>query len=230
VYFPFLKREIPLKIKGETYFDIISPYGFGGPIILDATDEKAAYEKFSEAFSDYCKQEKIVSEFVRFHPFMNDELLKWYKGEVIHAGRQIIRDLHLPDQQELSKSTRRDNRRAIKLGLTAEFDETGERLEEFLSLYYGTMERNEAGDYYYFDREFFEQVHEKLSGRFVYVHVMYEGKSISTGLLLFDDTFSYAFLGGTDSDYFKLHANLFLEVESIRWLKEKGLRYYLLGG
>src|SRR5699024_10026459 len=27
VYFPFLKREIPLKIKGETYFDIISPYG-----------------------------------------------------------------------------------------------------------------------------------------------------------------------------------------------------------
>lgn len=29
----FIKREIPITISGEKYYDIITPYGYGGPII-----------------------------------------------------------------------------------------------------------------------------------------------------------------------------------------------------
>lgn len=230
VRFSYLKREIPHLIDGETYYDIISPYGFGGPIIVEAKDKQAAYEDFQKAFDKHCQKEKIISEFVRFHVFKNDDLLEWYKGEVVHVGPQIVRDLSIPVEEDMSKGALRDHRRCIKHGLTAEFDETGKCLEEYLAVYYGTMDRNEADDYYYFDKSFFEKVIETLPGRFTFILVRMNEKVISVGLLLYGDAFSYAFLGGTDSDYYSYQPTTFLEIESIRWLKEKGNRYYLLGG
>lgn len=36
----FIKREIPIKINGETYYDLVTPYGYGGPLIIKYSNEK----------------------------------------------------------------------------------------------------------------------------------------------------------------------------------------------
>ena len=42
----FIKREIPLLPDGERYFDAVTPYGYGGPQVVEALDR----EKLLEAY------------------------------------------------------------------------------------------------------------------------------------------------------------------------------------
>src|SRR5690554_736175 len=63
----FIKREIPIKIKGDNYFDIVTPYGYGGPIIMECEEGKREklLSAFNDSFKKYCKENNIVSEFIR---------------------------------------------------------------------------------------------------------------------------------------------------------------------
>lgn len=51
----FIKREIPIKIDNNKYYDIVTPYGYGGPIIeyISGSKEKLL-EDYEEEFSKYC--------------------------------------------------------------------------------------------------------------------------------------------------------------------------------
>src|SRR5699024_5053008 len=72
----FIKRKIPFKINGQNYYDLVTPYGYGGPIIqgCNKCDEAELIFLFEERFKQYCLKHNIVSEFVRFHPiFGNSE-------------------------------------------------------------------------------------------------------------------------------------------------------------
>src|SRR5690606_4634354 len=68
----FIKREIPLSVNGEIYFDLVSPYGYGGPIITEYKlgCKSELLKGFENDFKKYCSDNKIVSEFVRFHPII----------------------------------------------------------------------------------------------------------------------------------------------------------------
>lgn len=65
----FIKRKIPIEIDNSIYYDIITPYGYGGPIITECTGSKEELlQEYEEKFSQYCKENNVVSKFVRFHP------------------------------------------------------------------------------------------------------------------------------------------------------------------
>src|SRR5699024_251270 len=63
----FIKREIPTLINDELYYDIVTPYGYGGPIIVDATNISEIVTEFELAFKKYCLENNIVSELIRFN-------------------------------------------------------------------------------------------------------------------------------------------------------------------
>ena len=46
----FILREISTKIDGETYFDIVTPYGYGGPVVTECSDIKKLMESFIEFY------------------------------------------------------------------------------------------------------------------------------------------------------------------------------------
>lgn len=52
------------KIECNKYFDYSTPYGYGGPIV-----EGPGYEDYNSAFVNYCNDNNIVCEFVRFGLF-----------------------------------------------------------------------------------------------------------------------------------------------------------------
>ena len=94
-----MKRDIAAepffvdKINSNMYFDFISPYGYGGWLIEGDGD---IAELFS-AYETWCMEHNIVSEFVRFHPILNnaETLEKFY--EVLRLGKTIAMDLSSPE-------------------------------------------------------------------------------------------------------------------------------------
>lgn len=230
IQYRYLKRPIPYLISDEQYYDIITPYGYGGPnIVVDKGAEKLVYE-FQKAFAQHCKEQKIVSEFIRFHLLKNKEFVNGFYGEAVCSGMNIIKDLCTPVLQDCSKSVKRSMKKARQQGLTVVYDTSGERLNDFLTIYSSTMDRNGAENYYYFDESFFKRLNREMKGHYVYVHVLLDNKVIASGLTIYGTTYSYGFLGGTLRDYFSYNPATFLEIKSMEWLKEKEIEYYILGG
>ncbi len=209
---------------GEAY-DLISPYGYGG-----FWGQQGITPKMLEEYQNYCKENHFVCEFVRFELF--SDYYKQYAGEVETRTHNVVRSLEMPIDEMLmdfEHKVRKNIKHAQRENLQILIEENGNHMEDFLRIYYGTMERNDASDTFYFDRTFFETINE-MSGHYVYVYVLHEEKIISTELIIFGTEHAYSYLGGTDSEYFNVRPNDFLKFEAIKWLKERGLKTFVLGG
>lgn len=64
----FYKRPIP----GTPYFDIVSPYGYSGNLLID--DQYPYVTDYFVEFNFYCFGNNIVTEFARLHPFINHRI------------------------------------------------------------------------------------------------------------------------------------------------------------
>lgn len=92
----FFKREIPFKIDGETYYDLISPFSMGGPVIIGC-DEDYKWElvdEFGRAFQEFCKVENIICESIGFNTSL-DNLLDFACCYIIERYDGIIESYHL---------------------------------------------------------------------------------------------------------------------------------------
>ncbi len=233
IEYKYLKRKIEIVYDGIEYFDIVSPYGFGGPIILECQNIEKLLIAYFEDFSRYCSINNIVSEFIRFHLFDNTVIREKFYGDSMQISTNVVRDFLLtPDEiwRDFKPKVRKNVKRAISKNLRIEIDMTGVNLSDFLDIYYNTMNRNNAQNYYYFSKYFFEELNHKLKGNYAYFHVFLNNKIISTELVLYSDLYVYSFLGGTLSDYYDYRPNDFLKYEIIKWCHDTKKEYFVLGG
>lgn len=226
-----MKRDIALsglyqdRLTENTRYDLSTPYGYGGFWV-----EGEDYEAVNNAYNSYCMEQGYVSEFVRFHLFSGYH--QYYDSFTETITHNIVRNLELPLDDifmDFEHKVRKNIKRANSYGLDVEIDYSGKRLDDFLEIYYGTMNRSEAKDNFYFTKGFFEQLG-RMKDNLVYIHILYEGKVISTELVLYGTENCYSFLGGTNQDYFNMRPNDLLKYEIIKWAKEKGLKRFILGG
>jgi len=225
------KRDIALaepfkeKLPLETWFDLSTPYGYGGFWI-----EGENYKTVNDTYEAYCKDNGFVSEFVRFNLFSGYQ--PYFTGLSETHMHNVVRnlDISLEDMlMDFENNVRRSIKKANKAGLRAEIDLMGKRLDDFLEIYYGTMERTGAKKSFFFPKVFFQKINE-MEGNYFYIHVFYKEKVISTSLYLHETETCYAFLGGTNKDYFDLQPNYYLDYEAFKWAKNKGLKRIVLGG
>lgn len=229
----FIKRPVPWLVDGRQYYDIRTPYGYGGPVAEDASDVAALAGAYNAAFAEYCHDNGIVSAFVRYHLFDNADMRLRCDGETVMMQNNVVCDLRPPlDEQwmRFDHKVRKNVNRAGRAGLTVRVDETGEYLDDFLRIYYETMDRNHAGAYYYFDRAFFTAIRDTLPGRFCYFHALEAGEIVSTELCLCSERYVYSFLGGTLEAAYANRPNDLLKYEIIRWGRETGRERFILGG
>lgn len=206
-------------------FDLISPYGYGG-FIGSVTD----YDQLNREYTAYCLENGYVSEFVRFELFGNYS--EHYAGDVLSPTHNVVRslDMSLEDMwMDFKQKVRKNVKRAIANELQVLRDEKGEFLEDFLRIYYGTMDRNDAGSSFYFSREFFETLN-TMEDHCAYFHVKKGDRIISTELVIYGAENCYSYLGGTDGEFFDQRPNELLKLEIIKWAKERGLKNFVLGG
>ena len=234
VALPFLLRTVP----GTDEVDVTSPYGYGGPFVRPAVhhgqpiDEAGLTDAFWRAWSSWCSESGVVTEVLRFS-LDAGTVAERYPGERVERAVNYVRRLDLtPDAlwQDVDRKVRKGVARARRDGLTVEIDPQGHRLDEFLALYTGTMDRRGAADGYYFDRTFFERLLEGVPGATTFVHVLHDGDVVSTELLLHSPTTAWSFLGGTEASAFPHRPNDLLKVEAALHLRERGVTSFVLGG
>ncbi len=213
------------KLEPEGWYDLSTPYGYGGFWF-----EGVNRSRVEEEYLTFCREAGYISEFVRFHLYSNYQDV--FQGELEHRTHNIVRDL-TPSMEEIlhdfEYKVRKNLKRAESVGLKVEIDTSGRRLLEFLEIYQGTMQRNNAKDSFRYPREFFDRLN-LMQGNYVYLHALHDDKVISTELVLYGSENCYSFLGGTDSRYFAFRPNDFLKYEIIKWAREKKLKRFILGG
>lgn len=235
ILYPFIFRVIdgsPGMSGDEVFYDITSPYGFGGPLYSPGTD-KRTFNEFYECFQQYCCDYKIVTEFIRFHPmlrnheFMTDLIDVERNSTVVFVDLsksldEIWRDYHRSNRKNVKKATRQ--------GVSVIIDRSPRYFSEFMSIYRQTMDRNNANKFYYFSAGFFRNIHHYLRDNYIYAHALKDGKIVSTELLIYNKHYIHSFLGGTLACYFPYRPNNLLKHEVIRWAKKQGIKYFVLGG
>jgi|ERR1035437_117394 predicted N-acyltransferase len=230
----FIKRKINIILEdGLTYYDIVTPYGYGGPLIVNSNNREKLIEAYFREFSEYCSDKLIVSEFIRFHLFDNTEIREHYYGETTLISVNIIRDFKNTLYEiwmEFEPKVRKNVKRAISKNLKITIDTTGAFLPDFLNIFYSTMDRNKAGRYYYFPEQYFKDLNTSLKDHYIYFHVTLDDKIISTELVLYSEKYAYSFLGGTFAEYYDYRPNDYLKFEIIKWCKETEKELFILGG
>lgn len=237
VVYPFLLRNVSLipglegKLNGDM-FDITSPYGYGGPLASPGAD-RPVIKNFYLDFTKFCAQNNIITEFIRFHPLLGNHDLLTGRVEVERVSSVVCIDLNM-SEQEIWTGYERNNRKNIKKayreGLEVIIEEAPVHYHDFIQIYHKTLARNQAGRFYYFNDSFYNSVHGKLKGNYLYAHTLKGGRIISTELLLYNETYIHSFLGGTMEEFFEFRPNNILKHEVIIWAKKKGIKYFLLGG
>lgn len=219
------------KLKTQSLFDMTTPYGYGG-FIIDGTPNESSYKKINEEYCDYCRSKNIISEFVRFHPVVENSKMNNEIYEVIDLGKTITLDLISIEQiwSDLSSKNRNVIRKAIKSGVEIYWGRNPELIDEFIPLYNATMYKDDAIDYYYFNKEFYKSVLEDFRYNSLIFYAFYNQKIISMSMILFGNDNMHYHLSASDREYQNLGATNLLLYEAACWGCENGYKSFHLGG
>lgn len=234
----FMKRDISSvnslknKIPENRYFDITTPYGYGGFLLKgNVTDENIIL--LQKRFSEWCIKENIINEFVRFHLFHCNEFKNNFYGEVKYISENIVVNIDIDKNtlwNDFEHKVRKNVKKAIKNKLTVYTDYDAKYIDSFYNIYINTMERNHASNFYFFEKDFFTKIHNTLPENSIFFHVFKEQKIISTELVLFSNEYAYSFLGGTLSEFYDYRPNDLLKYEIINWCVDNKIKKFILGG
>lgn len=231
IQYTFIKRIVP----GTTgYFDTITPFGLNGPLITEceAGREKELAAAFDGAFEQYCRDHRIIAEYIRFNPWIgNIQHFGEFYG-IDKRGIAMYVDLSTDDyfMDEFKSGTRQQVRRALKNGVTIEYDFTGETLDDFCRIYELMAQRNSIPEYYLFSKEFLEDSFRSLAGNQFIINAIHEGTRISTALMVHHGDYVHYHLAANDPAYFKFAANSLVISEACRWGVDNGKKQLHLGG
>lgn len=213
--------------KGK-YFDLATPYGYGGWII----EGNGSLDKLFVEYRDWCKQNNIISEVIRFHPVIanQDKVRDIY--DVQDLGNTVYIGLDSEDYiwNNITSKNRNVIRKAIKNGVVIKHEFNSELLNTFKGIYNQTMDRDNADEYYYFDDEFYKSILNDLKDNADVFYAQYDNKIVASSIILrASDKLSYH-LSGSIREYSSLAPTNLLLCEVAKWGSNNGYKTLHLGG
>lgn len=213
----------------KTFFDLSTPYGYGGFLLEgDITDD--SLKVLNEKYSTYCKNAGIISEFVRFHPVLDNSQYANAIYDVTKLGKTISVSLATQEKIWSNLANRKKINKAKKLGIQVLWGRTPELFNQFRSMYIETMKNNAATDYYYFKEEFFDTILNDLKQNSMIFYATYEGRIVAMVLVIFANHGMHTFLSALDQEFKNLPATNLLFYEVASWGCENGFKTLHLGG
>lgn len=215
------------KIPEGEYFDFATPYGYGGWIIEGDNSE----ELFSE-YTEWLTDNKIISEFVRFHPMLQNQIGCENFYEVIQLGEVVHMDLSSPELiwENIISKNRNVIRKAIKNDVKIYNGRFPEIFETFRKIYNGTMDKDNAEDYYYFGEKFYESVLEDLPENAQVFFAEKDGVVIAASIVLSANHKMNYHLSGSLREYSNLAPTNLLLYKAALWGHANGYHTLYLGG
>lgn len=219
------------KIPLDKYFDLSTPYGYGG-FIFDGYTEHNDLVQLNKEYSEYCYSNNIICEFVRFHPILENSILNQFIYEVTDLGNTITIDLSSKEKiwNDLSSKNRNVIRKAIKSGVEIYWGRSLDLISDFLPLYNLTMNKDNAADYYYFGDSFYQSILNDLKYNFLIFYALFDNKVISSSMILLSNKKMHYHLSASNREFQNLSATNLLLYEVACWGCENGYNLFHLGG
>ncbi len=219
------------KTAIEGVFDSITPYGYGGFLLEGDTSEKNM-NAFWTAYKQKMNDENIVDNFVRYHPVLANAVSMKSCSEVIDLGKTVVMDLSSENViwTNINSKNRNMIRKAEKNGIEIKHGQGMVLFDEFIKIYNLTMDKINAEDYYYFNRDFYESIHENLKDNYEIFWAEYDSKIIAISIIIFANGRLNYHLSGSYKEYRNLAPSNLLLYKAAIWGCEKGMKTFHLGG
>ena len=215
------------KIEAGVYFDFATPYGYGGWII-----EGEDTDRLFQEYSSWLEKNNIISEFVRFHPMIKNHEASQDFYDVIKLGEVVHMDISDPEiiWSNIISKNRNMIRKAIKNNIVIYNGRFPEIFEKFRSIYNGTMDKDNAEEYYYFEPEFYKSVLEDLPQNAQVFWAEKEGQVIAASIMLAANGRMNYHLSGSIREFSSYAPTNLLLYEAALWGCANGYRTLYLGG
>lgn len=219
------------KIPEGQFFDFATPYGYGGWIV-EGEVVSANTEKMFQAYTAWLKKNGIISEFVRFHPMLKNHEACQDFYEVIQLGEVVHMDLSSREGiwENIISKNRNMIRKAIKNDVKIFNGRFPEIYRQFRSIYNGTMDKDNADEYYYFGEEFYQSCLEDLPQNAQMFWAEKDGKVIAASIMLMTNGRMNYHLSGSLREYSSLAPTNLLLYEAALWGCANGYKTLYLGG
>jgi hypothetical protein len=210
-------RDIP----GSDRRDVITPYGYGGPVGPGLSD-------FYDEYGYWCEDRGVVSTFIRFHPLFENHRDAGLRVHTAFSNPTVGWRLEGDLLSSMHGKHRNTVRKAMKSGVTVDVV-SAPALDPFVAMYARTMARQEAADYYNFPAEYWTRL-AGLDDRLVLFDAVHDGETVASALCLRGDRWLHYHLGATDDRARDLGASNLLLYEAAVWGQLQGLEEFHLGG
>ena len=215
----------------EGVYDSITPYGYGG-VLFEGDTSEANQQAFWKAYLDKMAEEHIVDNFVRYHPVLKNAVLMKSISNVIDLGKTIAMDLSSPELiwENIHSKNRNMIRKAEKNDIVIEHGQGMDLFDKFIKIYNATMDKDNAEEYYYFKRPFYESIHNDLRNNYEIFYARLEDKIIAMSIIIFANGRMNYHLSGSDFEYRNLAPSNLLLYKAALWGCEQGFKTFHLGG
>lgn len=228
------KRVISADVRfagklAEELFDFISPYGYGGWLLEGEGD----FADILEEYDRWCQKNRIVSEFVRFHPLLENHKPLTRGYEVVALGSTVAMDLTSPGViwENMTSKNRNMVRKAQKNGLRIYRANGPEIYGVFQEIYELTMDKDQAADYYYFGAAYYRTMWEDLARNAQVFYARTEDGTVAAAAIIMGANGGLHYhLSGSRREYQSLAPTNLLLYEAACWGSENGYRTLHLGG
>lgn len=212
----------------DGYFDLETAYGYAG--YYATTDRQDFLCRAFEAYNQKCLNEKIIAEFIRFHPYNTFPSVNKEYLEFLALDRQTVSiDLAIQKEARWSKyssTTRNILRKAVPNLFFRETDD----IDTFMRLYQATMKKNDANYFYYFSREYYEKLLAMKNVKLFAVE--YDNHVINMSFVLLGKNLAHYHLSANNINFSKLNGNYYLLDSVCDYLKQHhpDVSHFHLGG
>ncbi|KWR89094.1 GNAT family N-acetyltransferase [Cupriavidus sp. IDO] len=228
LFIPLLRRDI-----GGSDWDASSAYGYPGPLVSDGAPGPFADAALSAAM-DLLRENGCVSCFVRLNPIINAQ---WRSsvGTLVEHGMTVSIDLSKSEAdhwRETVRGHRREISEAMRAGVTVRLDETLETLPHFIGLYNASMDRLHASEFLFFNDAYHYTLARSLGDRFRLFVAEEDGIIIGALTVTVSGAagIMQGNLTGVDARYRHRQPGKIMLHAIRQWGRERGLRYFHLGG
>ena len=214
-------------IERNKYFDIATPYGYGGFLI-----EGDEYDSLEREYTEFAISQGFVSEFVRFHAVLHNFSKVSHMYDILHLGDTVC--INTSDAgaiwNNLSSKNRNMIRKAIKSGLDVYWSRDKSIIPQFMEIYNATMDKDSADKYYYFDEEFYVSVLNDLKYNAMWFYSVIDKEIAAIAIFMFSNGQMHYHLSASQKKYQHLAPTNLLLYEAALWANKNGYNTLHLGG
>jgi len=224
---PINKKFYPLQ--ENCYFDIETPYGYGGPI--SNTDDETFLNHAQNEFFNWCHENNIVAEFVRFHPVINN--FRFYQMlDSLEINRYTISsNLKELPAIRYDQKTRNMIRKFRKNNFNISITKCKDKFLKFVEIYKKNIISKNVSKFYLFNEKYFQQLYEIINKYGCIIFSEDNEENFLGGIVILNGKkISHYHLSATikSSEYAGL-TNALLD-KALDFAKDSNLEYFHFGG